>query len=79
MPSQTIEKIASASGVAVHGCSKRSASVARDEHRERDLEDGRDHRPEPADVPARVDRAAGVAERGPEQRDLAAQRRPARR
>ena len=67
--------MASASGVAVHGCSTTTASVRDDDRREGHLEDRRDHGRQAAHVAPRVDRAGGIAERGAEERQLAGQRR----
>ena len=44
---------------------------SRDQHREGDLEDGRDHRRDATHVVPRVDGSGGVAQRRPEQGDLA--------
>ena len=67
--------MASASGVAVHGCSKTTARVVTMIAAKRHLEDRRDHRRQAAHVAPRVDRAGGVAERRAEDRQLAGQRR----
>ena len=52
---------------------------ARDERRERDLEDRGDHRRQAADVATGVDRAACVADRRAQQRELAGEGRRPRR
>ena len=62
MPSHRIENIASRSGVAVPRLLEQERDDARDDRRERHLEDGRDHRRQAADVASRVDGAARVAE-----------------